>query len=195
MFRVADDGGLRSRQQVSTQTGNYADLVNRVPLLCGRDGFAGTFAIAVEAPGHIVKVRLFGIDCPESKQEGGPQATWFTRYAAMDRTVTVIQHDTDRYGRMVADVVLPDSRVLNKELEHSGNAWWYSQCDRDDAAGSGCQGAAQGPVGHVQSAETVGVAEASHAMSNPASRRFAPRSERRSDRTEKLIRKRSGRQP
>lgn len=78
--------------------------------------------IVVEAPGHIVRVRLFGIDCPESKQEGGPQATWFTRDAAMDRTVTVIQHDTDRYGRMVADIVLPDGRVLNKELVRSVNA-------------------------------------------------------------------------
>ena len=77
--------------------------------------------IVVESPGHIFKVRLFGIDCPESKQDGGPQATWFTTDAAMDRTVTVIQHDTDRYGRMVADIVLPDGRMLNKELVRSGN--------------------------------------------------------------------------
>jgi endonuclease YncB( thermonuclease family) len=34
---------------------------------------------------------------------------------------------------MVADIVLPDGRMLNKELVRSGNAWWYSQYDRDDA--------------------------------------------------------------
>jgi hypothetical protein len=31
----------------------------------------------------------------------------------MDRTVQVIQRDTDRYGRMVVDVVLSDGRVLH----------------------------------------------------------------------------------
>jgi endonuclease YncB( thermonuclease family) len=75
--------------------------------------------IVVEASGHVVKVRLFGIDCPESKQEGGTQATWFTRDAALDRTVTVISQDTDRYGPMVAEIVLPDGRVVNKEFVHS----------------------------------------------------------------------------
>jgi endonuclease YncB( thermonuclease family) len=58
---------------------------------------------------------------------------WFTGDAALDCTVQVVQHDTDRYGRMVADIVLPDGRVLNKELMRSGNAWWYSQYDRNDA--------------------------------------------------------------
>src|SRR4051812_46635006 len=70
--------------------------------------------ITVEAPGHVIKVRLFGIDCPEAKQDGGQQATWFSRDAALGRTVTVTPHDTDRYGRMVADIALPDGRNLNK---------------------------------------------------------------------------------
>ena len=37
---------------------------------------------------------------------------------ALDSPVQVIQYDTDRYGRMVADSVLPDGRVLNTEVEH-----------------------------------------------------------------------------
>ena len=36
-------------------------------------------------------------------------------------------------ARVVADIVLPDGRVLNKELVRSGNPWWYSQYDRNDA--------------------------------------------------------------
>jgi Staphylococcal nuclease homologue len=44
----------------------------------------------------------------------------------------VIQHDTERYGRMVAEIILPDGRVLNKELVRAGHAWWYSQYDRND---------------------------------------------------------------
>jgi micrococcal nuclease len=88
--------------------------------------------IAVEAPGHIFKVRLFCIDCPESRQDGGPEATWFTTDMALDRSVTVIERDVDRYGRIVADIVLPDGRMLNKELVRSGSAWWYSKYDRAD---------------------------------------------------------------
>jgi hypothetical protein len=34
---------------------------------------------------------------------------------------------------MVADVVLPDGRVLNRELVRSGNARWYWKYDRADA--------------------------------------------------------------
>ena len=142
--------------------------------------------IVVEAPGHIVKVRLFGIDCPESKQEGGPQATWFTRDAAMDRTVTVIQHDTDRYGRMVADIVLPDGRVLNKELVRSANAWWYSQYDRNDAELEALEAhAREARLGLWAAPNPLPPWEgrkAGHPTSQPASRRSPPRSQRRSDR-------------
>ena len=33
--------------------------------------------------------------------------------------------DRDRYGRVVADVVLPDGRNLNRELVRAGLAWWF----------------------------------------------------------------------
>jgi endonuclease YncB( thermonuclease family) len=35
--------------------------------------------------------------------------------------------DRDRYGRLVAEVLLPDGRLLNQELVHAGIAWWYRQ--------------------------------------------------------------------
>jgi hypothetical protein len=34
-------------------------------------------------------------------------------------------HATDRYGRLVGDVLLPDGRILNQELVKAGMAWWY----------------------------------------------------------------------
>jgi endonuclease YncB( thermonuclease family) len=34
---------------------------------------------------------------------------------------------------MVADIVLPDGTVLNKELVRAGYAWWYSRYDPGDA--------------------------------------------------------------
>ena len=33
--------------------------------------------------------------------------------------------DTDRYGRLVAEVRLADGRSLNRELVQAGMAWWY----------------------------------------------------------------------
>jgi len=83
--------------------------------------------ITVEAGGRETKVQLFGIDCPEAKQDGGPEARSFTASSAMDRTVMVVPHSTDRYGRIVADVMLPEGRSLNKALLSAGWAWWYSE--------------------------------------------------------------------
>jgi endonuclease YncB( thermonuclease family) len=35
--------------------------------------------------------------------------------------------DYDRYGRTVAEVLLPDGRNLNQEMVKAGFAWWYRQ--------------------------------------------------------------------
>lgn len=37
----------------------------------------------------------------------------------------------DRYGRLVADVILPDGRVLNHELVRAGFAWWFRRYSTD----------------------------------------------------------------
>jgi endonuclease YncB( thermonuclease family) len=89
--------------------------------------------LVIEAPGHVEKIRLFGIDCPESRQSGGEHATWFTDNLVRSRTVTVIEHDTDRYGRSVAEITLPDGRDLSRELVKYGQAWWYAKYDPDDS--------------------------------------------------------------
>ena len=72
-----------------------------------------------------VKVRLWGIDCPEKAQAFGHKATQYTRDLAGAATVTVHVKDTDRYGRTVGEVILPDGRSLNRELVRAGLAWWY----------------------------------------------------------------------
>ena len=66
-----------------------------------------------------VKIRLNGIDCPERDQPFGSRAKLFTSETAFGRTVTVKPKSRDRYGRVVAEVVLPDGRVLNRELVDS----------------------------------------------------------------------------
>ena len=74
-----------------------------------------------------VRIRLYGIDCPETGQDFGSRAKQFTADLAFGKVVTVVPRDRDRYGRIVANVVLPDGRVLNDELVKAGLAWWYWQ--------------------------------------------------------------------
>ena len=72
-----------------------------------------------------IKIRLNGIDCPESGQDFGSRAKSVTSELVFGQVVRVIPRDTDRYGRTVADIVLADGRMLNRELVRSGHAWWY----------------------------------------------------------------------
>jgi endonuclease YncB( thermonuclease family) len=41
--------------------------------------------------------------------------------------------DTDRYGRTVAEIILPDGRNLNQEIVRAGFAWWYVKYACHDA--------------------------------------------------------------
>jgi micrococcal nuclease len=72
-----------------------------------------------------VKIRLHGIDAPETGQDFGSRAKQAASEMAFGKTVTIRERDQDRYGRTVAEVVLPDGRLLNHELVGQGMAWWY----------------------------------------------------------------------
>ncbi|MBI4056439.1 MAG: thermonuclease family protein [Elusimicrobia bacterium] len=72
-----------------------------------------------------VRIRLYGIDCPEKSQPFGNRAKEFTSDLSWAKNVTVHVKDVDRYGRLVAEVILPDGRSLNQELVREGYAWWY----------------------------------------------------------------------
>jgi micrococcal nuclease len=81
-----------------------------------------------------VKIRLHGIDAPESGQEFGIRAKQAASELAFGKVATVKERDTDRYGRTVADVILPDGRSLNHEPVGHGMAWWfreYAPSDRE----------------------------------------------------------------
>lgn len=74
-----------------------------------------------------VKIRLHGIDAPESSQDFGSRAKQAASDLAFGKSVTILPRDTDRYGRTVADVLLPDGRSLNREMVREGMAWWYRE--------------------------------------------------------------------
>ena len=79
---------------------------------------------------QTLHVRLSGIDSPEMNQPFGDDARSFTAELALGRTVTVIEEKMDRYGRLIAWVVLPDGRNLSHEIVAAGFAWWYRPLSR-----------------------------------------------------------------
>lgn len=74
-----------------------------------------------------VKVRLWGVDAPETGQDFGAKAKQATSDLVFGKDVWVMPRDTDRYGRTVAEVRLPDGRWLGQTLVRGGWAWWYKQ--------------------------------------------------------------------
>lgn len=85
---------------------------------------------AADGDQPTTRVRLIGVDTPETKHPTvgpmyfGQEATAFTRRAAEGRRVTIlldtVSAERDRYGRLLAYVLLPDGRVLNEELIRNG---------------------------------------------------------------------------
>lgn len=69
-----------------------------------------------------VKIRLYGIDCPENAQPFSKEAKKFTSSKVYGKHVTVRQYDMDRYGRVVA-VVMAKGQNLNQDLVGEGYAW------------------------------------------------------------------------
>ncbi len=74
---------------------------------------------------EVKKVRLYGVDAPESQQAWGGQAKDFVSDLVFLKEVEIDVMDTDRYGRLVAVVYLPDGRILNEEVIRNGHGWVY----------------------------------------------------------------------
>jgi endonuclease YncB( thermonuclease family) len=75
-----------------------------------------------------VKIRLYGIDCPEQSQAYSKKAKKFTSKLVYGKVVEVKVMDTDRYGRTVA-MIYADKTLLNEELLKAGYAWvYYEYC-------------------------------------------------------------------
>jgi endonuclease YncB( thermonuclease family) len=71
------------------------------------------------------KIRLYGVDAPESGQPWGAEAGSFVSALVMLQEVEIEVRDRDRYNRLVAELRLPDGRSLNEELLRNGHAWVY----------------------------------------------------------------------
>jgi endonuclease YncB( thermonuclease family) len=75
-----------------------------------------TFALA----GRRQRVRLWGIDAPETDEPAGPAATAALRGLISGRALACRAHAIDRYGRIVGECALPDGGDLAARLLATG---------------------------------------------------------------------------
>jgi micrococcal nuclease len=91
-----------------------------------------TFLARVGGGGRALRVRVIGVDTPETVKPNtpvrcyGPQASTFTKHLLPAGTQVRAAHeaggDVDRYGRQLWDVWLPDGRFLESVLVAGGAA-------------------------------------------------------------------------
>jgi endonuclease YncB( thermonuclease family) len=81
-----------------------------------------------------LRVRLLGIDAPESGQSYGKVARQVFRDRVIQQRVTVLVQGRDRYGRLVGKVLLAGVD-LNLELVKEGLAWHYVHYAKDQFPG------------------------------------------------------------
>lgn len=83
----------------------------------------GDTITVMKSTGGLEKIRLYGIDTPESQQAWGPEATAFTNKTALLEKVEVQSMYTDPYNRTVAIIHLEGKASLNELLVRNGHAW------------------------------------------------------------------------
>ncbi|MFD1261576.1 thermonuclease family protein [Entomomonas asaccharolytica] len=77
-----------------------------------------------------IRIRLAGIDAPETGQAFGAKAKKVLADMIKNKVVTVIQVDKDQYQRMVAIIKL-DELNINQEMVRLGMAWVYTNYNQD----------------------------------------------------------------
>ena len=77
-----------------------------------------------------VRVRLVAIDAPERGQDFGNKARQHLSDLCFQKEAQLTVHDTDRYGRKVAEVVCDDVNAGDALVE-TGLAWVYPRYAKD----------------------------------------------------------------
>lgn len=90
----------------------------------------GDTIVVLTSDKQQIKIRLEGIDCPESKQDYGERAKQATSDLCFGKEVKIQKSGEDRYGRTLAYIYVGDICV-NKELLSLGMAWHYKQYNKD----------------------------------------------------------------
>lgn len=110
-----------------TNTYCQRELKGKVILVADGD----TFTMLVYG-GKKVKVRLYGIDCPEMDQAFGDAAKKFlvVQFRLHKDSARVVVKNTDRYGRKVG-IAFTGKTNINEVLLEKGLAWHYTKFDQN----------------------------------------------------------------
>ncbi|MGL5427657.1 MAG: thermonuclease family protein [Cetobacterium sp.] len=89
--------------------------------------------ITVLKDGEKVRVRFYGVDAPEKKQEYGLKSLDVLKSMIDGEIVEINVKDKDQYGRVVGEVFYK-GKNLNLHMIETGNAWWYKQYSKKETA-------------------------------------------------------------
>ena len=78
------------------------------------------------------RIRLQGIDAPESHQAYGAQSKQNLSQLVFGKDVTATCDKTDQYGRQICKILLND-RDINLEQIKAGLAWHYKEYEREQS--------------------------------------------------------------
>lgn len=92
-----------------------------------------TFTLLTEEK-ESIRVRLHGIDTPESNQDFGQKAKEFLSNQIFSKTVFIKDNGYDRYDRLIGIIYLDSgyrSSSVNEKLIKNGLAWHYKTYDKN----------------------------------------------------------------
>ena len=78
-----------------------------------------------------VRIRVWGLDAPETRDPGGAAATAEMTRLVGGQTLHCRQRDIDRFGRIVGQCFLPDGRDITREMIRSGTATEFCRFSRN----------------------------------------------------------------
>lgn len=84
------------------------------------------------------RVRLVGIDAPESSQAYGSESKRTLQACVDGGDITIRYNKEDAYGRLLG-VIMSGSKDCNFNQVHSGSAWHYKQYQKEQPTGQALQ--------------------------------------------------------
>jgi endonuclease YncB( thermonuclease family) len=78
------------------------------------------------------RIRMDGIDAPESNQEYGKESTEKLSTLVLNKDVRVLSSGRDKYGRFIGRIYV-DKVDVNLEMVKTGCAWHYKYYSKDEA--------------------------------------------------------------
>ena len=102
-----------------------AEMIGKVVSVTDGD----TITIIENLDNGRFKIRLYGIDAPEKKQDFGQKAKQHLSSLIFNKVVKIKFTEIDRYGRIVGKIFLNDIEI-NIEMLKAGLAWHYSRYDQ-----------------------------------------------------------------